>query len=317
MNNAQLRHLATLALEQYGIEHAHLTRLGGASNTNFRADVDDTAYVLRLSTTPHHDRATIASELMWLHRLRTDTALIVPQPIATMEGDDVARVALDDTSGAWCTCMTWIDGDIPPTVNAMTDGQLANAGAVMAALHQQAQHFYSPATFTRPTFSTEHFRQRLGALVTALRTTDLAVRVLQHIENTVNRIIAYVDRIDRTRDTFGLIHADFHSGNYVLHGNDVRIIDFDRCGFGFYVYDLALALMELNEHQQRIFVQGYERVTTLPWGYATHMPLFVCLAYVDNLGFLAAQVEELPFIVEELPVVVETAQRAMALMAAL
>jgi Ser/Thr protein kinase RdoA (MazF antagonist) len=47
---------------------------------------------------------------------------------------------------------------------------------------------------------------------------------------------------------FGLIHADLHQENYLFHGKQVRAIDFDDCGYGPFVYDLAVTLSEL-EHR--------------------------------------------------------------------
>lgn len=317
MNDSQLTHLATVALESYGVTHAHLTRLGGSSNTNFRVRAGDTSLVLRLHTSAQHDRATIASELAWLRRLRADSSLVLPTPLVNLNGDFVTSVAAGGTRIILCTCMTWVEGRIPPTADAMTDEQLANAGAVMASLHQHAQQFYLPDGFTRPAFDTAHFRQRLVALVTALSTIDFVQGELESFQRNTNRIIEYLARMERTHDTFGLIHADFHSGNYVLYHHEVRIIDFDRCGFGFYVYDLILAWMELGEHQRRIFVQGYERVMSLPVAYSSQAPIFLCLAYLDNLGFLVAKPEELMFVVAEMSFAIEAVHHAVRMMSEL
>src|SRR5205814_10646356 len=62
----------------------------------------------------------------------------------------------------------------------------------------------------------------------------------------VHRVVAR-DRQARailgaSRDVFGLIHADFHHGNYLFDRGSVRAIDFDDCGFGHYLYDLVVTL---------------------------------------------------------------------------
>jgi hypothetical protein len=43
----------------------------------------------------------------------------------------------------------------------------------------------------------------------------------------------------------GLIHGDLHQANYLCDGWDVRAIDFDDCGWGFRLYDVAVTLSEL------------------------------------------------------------------------
>jgi Ser/Thr protein kinase RdoA (MazF antagonist) len=39
-----------------------------------------------------------------------------------------------------------------------------------------------------------------------------------------------------------LIHADLHFGNLLWVANQVAVIDFDDCGLGFHVYDLAVSI---------------------------------------------------------------------------
>ena len=39
---------------------------------------------------------------------------------------------------------------------------------------------------------------------------------------------------------FGLIHADLRHANLLVKDGEVKVIDFDDSGFGWYLYDLAL-----------------------------------------------------------------------------
>lgn len=314
MNDNTFTHLATVALRSYGLHHAQLMRLGGSDNINFRVDVDATSYVLHLHTSPRHNRAALASELAWLHSLHTDTSLVLPQPVANLHDQFVTGVAVDGTTETLCTLMSWIEGQLAPTSDALMATQLAHVGALMAHLHRHAQQFEVPAGFTRHTFDAAHFWALLEVLHAALSTTDLDQRDLHTFKTTADHLIVQANIGERTPDTFGMIHADFHSGNYVLHNDEVRLIDFDRCGFGWYLYDLALALMELREHQRSVFVQGYETVASLPVDHERRTALFGGLAYLDNLGFLAANPEEHAFIVQELPFAVEALRRAVEIM---
>ena len=45
----------------------------------------------------------------------------------------------------------------------------------------------------------------------------------------------------------GLIHADLHLGNALFEAGEVKLIDFDDCGTGPRLYDLAVALWELRD----------------------------------------------------------------------
>lgn len=311
MNDKTFLHLAVEALRHYGLENAQLTRLGGASNTNFKVDVDDISYLLRLHTSALHNQDVIWSELAWLSSLQSDTSLMLPEPIVNLTGELVTGIFVDCEPETLCTLMSWVEGKIPPTVNALTDEQLVKVGSVMAQVHIHSQHFEPPESFKRHKFDEVHFSGCLEVLCTALSNTELNKNDLNSFKLNANHIITHFAQLERKQDNFGVIHGDFHSGNYLLSNENVYIIDFDRCGFGFYIYDLALALMELEEQQQKAFLQGYKKVKALPADYTNLKQVFLCLAYLDNLGFLVTNPDELAFVMGELPFAVEAFRNAV------
>jgi len=298
------------ALLSYGLGGAPVTRLGGADNTNFRVDTPEQSYVLRLRTSGRLDEGMVASELAWLSRLKSDTPLTLPEPVANLEGELVTRVSTGGDA-ALCTLITWMEGSIPPTVDALTPNQLSDMGALMARLHLHARRLDLPKAFERPTYDEAHFRGRLEVLVTALERAAPKHVDLSDFRTQANHVISRFTELESAPEGYGLIHADFHSGNYLLSNDGVRIIDFDRCGFGFYLFDLALALMELGKEQRSFFLKGYGTVAPLPIDYQALLQTFLCLAYLDNLGFLAANPEEWTHILGELPFVVRAFREAL------
>jgi Ser/Thr protein kinase RdoA (MazF antagonist) len=62
-----------------------------------------------------------------------------------------------------------------------------------------------------------------------------------------------------------LIHADMHGGNVLWYEDSLSVIDFDDCGIGFPLQDLATALYYLDTPEQdAAFRRGYESVTPVP-----------------------------------------------------
>ncbi len=67
------------------------------------------------------------------------------------------------------------------------------------------------------------------------------------------------------REVVGLIHKDFEPDNLVVSNGELHAIDFADCGWGWYLYDVAAALLPLREKPgyaglERSFLAGYRRV---------------------------------------------------------
>ena len=52
-------------------------------------------------------------------------------------------------------------------------------------------------------------------------------------------------------DRFGLIHCDLRLANLLIDGKEVKVIDFDDCGFGWYMYDAATPV-SFYEHEPQV-----------------------------------------------------------------
>jgi Ser/Thr protein kinase RdoA (MazF antagonist) len=69
-------------------------------------------------------------------------------------------------------------------------------------------------------------------------------------------------------DRFGLIHADLRAANLLVDGDRLHVIDFDDCGFSWFLYDFAAAV-SFVEHDPRLpewqaaWLRGYRTVEPL------------------------------------------------------
>ena len=50
------------------------------------------------------------------------------------------------------------------------------------------------------------------------------------------------DKVSAAGRDSGLIHADLHHGNLLLHDDSLTAIDFDDCAYGSYAFDLAMPI---------------------------------------------------------------------------
>lgn len=86
----------------------------------------------------------------------------------------------------------------------------------------------------------------------------------------------------------GLIHGDLHQENYLFAGAVPRVIDFDDCGWGFFLYDLAVTLFELEdrpayERLRAALLQEHAALRPLPARTDAHLAAFAILRRMQML----------------------------------
>ena len=296
--------VAATAVALYGITDVRLARLGGLDTINYRVDTSDAGrYLLRLHDPSRHQRASVASELVWLAHLAADTTLVLPRPVLNLFGQSVTMVESAAGTSVVCTLMHWVEGE--PLSETMTDEHARQAGVVMARLH--ASPFMPPPGFVRPTHDAGYFSRCLTVILGAFA-DDLSRDHARALERGTTALAAFESGLPRTPATFGLIHADFHQGNYVLHGDELHVIDFGRCAFGHHAFDIATAL-ELDAAQREAFLAGYAAIRQVPPGLERHGDAFTCMTYLDNLGFLVTRPEERTYVRATLPAVADALGR--------
>lgn len=307
----RMRRLAATALAAYDLEGVTLQPLQHFFNTTFRVDARPRSlasgqggsthdgkerFVLRIHRASAQDAATIQSELHWLLALRHESGLVVPEPVATRDGSLVTRVAEAGVPEArHCVLFRWVDGRF---CGSSPDAQaLTRVGAFMATLHQHATTYITPPDFTRPRWDYEGLRyQALG--------TDLqqSLAHLSHDEHALldamaERVRGTMDALREEKTVFGLIHADLYERNYLFSGGKVHAIDFDGCGWGYYLFDIGVTFSTLLEHStypqlRQAFLQGYRSVRSLSSEHEALIDVFIGGRLMCHILWLAAHVEE-------------------------
>ncbi len=266
---ARLRRLADAVLEEYGLRHSRLTPLGRMENTTFQVEHPASGpYVLRIHrpggdpTHPRRCLEEIRSEMQWLAAIRRDTDLSVPEPVPARDGSLVTVGQLDGIPEPRpCVLFRWMDGRFLDTT--LTEAHLERVGVFMARLQLHGAAFLPPEGFTRPKVA--DLSDKLAATFAAVRPAEELVIV----ERVTERAREVIRLLGDGADVYGLIHADLHQWNYLFHGGEVRAIDFDDCGYGLYLYDLAVTLQELQGRDRYpalrgALLRGYRSIRPLP-----------------------------------------------------
>ena len=90
------------------------------------------------------------------------------------------------------------------------------------------------------------------------------------IKSQENLVAEAIGRLGKGKEVYGLIHADIHKKSYLFQGENAFVLDFDTCGYGYYIYDLAVPIWNLIdvkhgniEALKSALFRGYRRVKTL------------------------------------------------------
>jgi len=232
-------------------------------------DAGGEQYLMRVHRPNRHgvgvdSRVAVGAELDWLAALQADTELSVPTPVRTRAGQWTTVV-----DGRVCSLLGWQGGRMqaanPRPVH------FRRLGGVLARLHEHASTYEPPAGFVRMRWDWETFfgnTMEYGGVSVAGCWDLLPQAVRAQFDEVARRMRTVMAVLGEAADAFGLIHADLHLENALFDGDAVRVIDFDDCGFGYWLYDLAVPLWD-NRH--RADYPAYRE--TLLEGYAAHRDL--------------------------------------------
>ena len=169
-------------------------------------------------------------------------------------------------------------------------------GAISARLHQHVQTWTPPEGFTRKTwdFDSAFGTQPLwGDWRAALGLTPEGRAVLQELCGVLEtRLNAYGKAADR----FGLVHADLRLANLLARDDRLGVIDFDDCGFSWFIYDFAAAISFHETHDivpalQDAWVAGYRSVAPLDDAHVAMIPTFILYRRLLLTAWIASHVE--------------------------
>ena len=300
----RLRALATVALARWGVRDCEPEIVKYRENAVFRvAAADGRDAVLRVHRHGYHSDAALRSELAWLAALHAD-GIAVPAAIPSAAGEPFEIVqGAGVPEPRQVDMLTWMPG-IP--IGTLEEGLnpaivdvhavFAGVGRLCARLHNQTEAWTLPTGFTRHAWDREGL---VGPEPLWGRFWEAAVlgtkerRLIERARASVRDALTAYGRSPRR---YGLIHADFNLDNMLLDGERVIPLDFDDCGFGWHLFDLATVWTiyhgsDLAEAIRAGVVEGYRRERDLPDEELEHLPLFELARAFSYLGWVHTRSE--------------------------
>ena len=300
------------AAAKFGLRPATpLELLSHRENAVFRLDDagSDARYVLRVHRPGYQNPRSIRSELSWMEALTT-AGVDTPSALPGIDGDPVQAVALDGGGAPFdCDVLHWIEG-VPPGDTDLAE-TYRMVGSINARMHGHVQQWTPPDGFERHVWDedgmvgSDPLWGRFGdheALTGEQRSLLTEAR-----DKVRERVIAF----GKTPDRYGLIHADVLPENIMVTKDGPMVIDFDDCGFGWFLYDYATCV-SFHEREDSFdtvhnaWVEGYRSVAPLPDEILKETLTFRLARYIVVLGWLHGR-RDSPFAAEHTPTAIKTA----------
>ncbi len=234
--------ILTEALARYQIQRENLEELDGFESFIYGYARNGAGYILRVSHSSHRTWEMIMGEMEWLSYLAAG-GLSVARPVRSCAGNLVEVIGNESGSSpasqprvgehGYFTVASYerAEGQ-PPKKAGWTPELFQSMGRFMGRMHSLAKD-YTPSApaFRRPDWDSEG-----PSTFDDLPETETTV-VSRYLE-----LVEHFRGLARCRDSYGLIHVDFHSGNFFVDDGRITLFDFDDCQYSWFIYDIAMSI---------------------------------------------------------------------------
>ncbi|CAN5436729.1 phosphotransferase enzyme family protein [soil metagenome] len=255
--------------------------------------------ILRLTHESHRSVEEVEAELRWLLALK-ERALPVAGPF--LSSHERLTETVESSHGRFvAACFEFLPGEAAES-ESWDDGMFEQLGALTASLHQDCYDAaWTQAKLPRRTWREESVAQNFHFYVPIGE---------QRVHEAFDRVLAVLDALPRSRDSYGLIHADLNDANFFHNPQGLNVFDFDDSCYCWFVYDLLVPIFHLpvadqavmNARAEQAFrhlLRGYESVRRFNPLWLKWIPLFLQWRDLQTYGFFYEQLE-IPALPEDL-----------------
>jgi Ser/Thr protein kinase RdoA (MazF antagonist) len=275
---------------------ASITLLNISENATFAVrDPDGRELVLRVHRVGYSSAEEIRSELAWMNALRGDGVIETAAAVPGADGQYVQLLASRTGGPArFAVAFERLPGTDPDPRDAAR--WFERLGELTARMHRHAQSWPLPGGFRRKRWDFDAMVGPQGLWGPWRSGIGLDRAGVVILEQVLDVIRLRLERFGQGADVFGLVHADLRLANLLVDGTHLRIIDFDDCGFSWYLYDFATSVSFI-EHEPNVpgllqaWIQGYCRQMPLRAEVRAEIPTFVVLRRILLTAWLASHAE--------------------------
>lgn len=252
--------------------------------------------ILRVHRENYHTRRAIECELEWIAALGASGTVKVPNHYPGKDEKAVQEARIDGLAGPRFMVLFHFVAGSAPNESGDLIPEFEELGAIAARTHNHSSAWARTANFERLTWDLEQIfgeNPTWGNWRDAPGVTGTVKSALEVVEATIK---SRLEAFGRSPDRYGLIHADMRLANLLIDGDGTRLIDFDDCGFGWYLYDFATGISFIEDDPRvpelkAAWVRGYRLVRPLSGEEEAEIDTFVMLRRMALLAWIGSHIE--------------------------
>ena len=258
-------------------------------------------YILRVSRPNYHKKVEIESEVNWLETLHPLSKVFkVAKPIKGKNGKVIQSITLPHHDMEYyCTLFTYLEGERLDKANEYALGkQFERIGEITAHLHKHSIDYHEAflgknrLTWDSESILGEH--PKWGRWQDGKGITPEREKLFGEVSLTIQKRL---EAFGKSKERFGLIHADLRLANLLVKQGQISVIDFDDCGFGWYLFDLGASLSFI-EHYDCIpdlidaWLKGYRKVRRCSQAEEKEIPTFIMMRRLQLIAWIGSRDNE-------------------------
>ncbi|WP_026694968.1 phosphotransferase enzyme family protein [Peribacillus kribbensis] len=279
-------------------EISSLKKIGDFENYIYEVEVHGIPRIIRFVHSSHRNLELIRAEVDWVGFLAEKGASVYTH-FLSIHQNFVEILPAEDGTCFYASCFEKLSGKSISWEDIEQDSHIAYAwGKGIGQLNRLTKIYESDKEMKRPHWEEEEL------LRIELFKPDIEPDLLSYREE----MIAELKSLPKNTDTYGLIHSDLHTGNFLYEGGRINIFDFDDCSFHWFASDIAMPIYYLIMQRDfstkdnrsgflraflAHFLSGYQSENTLPKDLLKNIPLFFRLRDITLLSVLYKKFDHL------------------------
>ncbi|HEX6923260.1 MAG TPA: phosphotransferase [Bacillales bacterium] len=264
------------SIRRYGVEKEKVRNLGGFESFVYEYEKDNKSYILRISHSSHRSSDHIHGEIEWVNDLAANK-VSVSKAIPSDEGRLVETISADGS------CFSAVSFEKaagrPPGKEDWNEDLFRQMGRMTGKMHTLAKR-YQPS---RPQYRRPKWDDEMEAF--GEKFLDF---VAPEVVAKYKELQGYPRQFSKETSEYGLIHADFHRGNFFVKDGVITLFDFDDSQYSWLAEDIAMALfyaispdcrkrkeLEFARCFYDCFMEGYSQENVVAHKWLQEIPYFM------------------------------------------